>query len=180
VIAHVLTATRVLLVAPVAVALARPGFISPTALLALLCVAIATDYWDGRVARLTNTASARGQLFDHATDFLFVTAGLTGAAVSGIVTPVLPAVIVVAFGQYMLDSYLLHRQKRLRMSVIGRWNGVLYFVPLVIISASRLELFSGVGSLLTHTAGVLGYLLVVSTLVSIVDRAIAPRRIRLG
>ena len=31
---------------------------------------------DGRVARMTGTASARGQLFDHGTDCLFVTGGL--------------------------------------------------------------------------------------------------------
>jgi phosphatidylglycerophosphate synthase len=180
VIAHALTATRLLLAAPVAMGLARPDVTSPVSLLALIGVAIATDYWDGRVARLTNSLSARGQLFDHATDFLFVTAGLIGAAVGGLVTPVLPAVIVVAFGQYVLDSYLLHRQKELRMSVIGRWNGVLYFVPLVVISVSRLDLLSGVELPLTRATGVLGWLLVVSTVVSIVDRTLAPRRMGLG
>ena len=172
--AHALTALRLLLVAPVAVAFARPAFLDPSVLLVLLGVAIATDYWDGRVARMTETASARGQLFDHATDFVFVTAGLAGAARAGLVTPILPVLIIIAFGQYVLDSYLLHRQKQLRMSAIGRWNGILYFVPLVVISVSRLGPFRDAASLLTLTAGAIGYALVVSTVVSVIDRAIAP------
>ena len=115
--AHALTAARLLLVAPVAVAFARPQFLDPSVALVLLCVAIATDYWDGRVARMTDTASAKGQLFDHGTDFVFVTAALAGAAMAGLVTPILPVLIITAFGQYVLDSYLLYRQKQLRWSV---------------------------------------------------------------
>ena len=174
--AHALTAVRLLLVVPVAVAFARPGFLAPGVLFVLLVVAIATDYWDGRLARVTNTASAGGQLFDHGTDFLFVTTGLAGAAVAGLVTPILPVLIVIAFGQYVLDSHWLYRQKQLRMSVIGRWNGVFYFVPLVVISVSRLGLASDVAPLLTLAAGALSYVLVVSTVVSVIDRALSPVR----
>ena len=115
--AHGLTSARLLLVAPVAVAFARPQFLDPSVVLVLLCVAIATDYWDGRVARMTDTASAKGQLFDHGTDFVFVTAPLAGAAMAGLVTPILPVLIIMAFGQYVLDSYLLYRQKQLQWSV---------------------------------------------------------------
>ena len=173
---HALTAVRLLLVAPVAVAFAQPKFLDPTVVLVLLCVAIATDYWDGRVARRTGTASAKGQLFDHATDFLFVTAALAGAAMAGLVTPVLPVLIIIAFGQYVLDSYLLYQQKQLRMSLIGRWNGILYFVPLLVISVSRLGLSRDAASLLTLTAGALSYALIASTAVSLIDRAVAPIR----
>jgi phosphatidylglycerophosphate synthase len=176
VIAHALTSARLLLVAPVALAFARPDFLDASVLLVLLCVAIATDYWDGRVARVTETASAQGQLFDHSTDFLFVTAALAGAALAGVVTPVLPVLIIIAFGQYVLDSYLLYRQKQLRMSVIGRWNGILYFVPLVVISVSRLGLIRDAASFLTSAAGALGYVLAASTAASILDRAVAPIR----
>lgn len=174
--AHALTSVRLLLVAPVAVAFARPGCLDPGLLVVLLCVAIATDYLDGRVARMTGTASAKGQLFDHATDFLFVTAALAGAAIVGLVTPFLPVVITVAFSQYVLDSYFLYRQQQLRMSAIGRWNGILYFVPIVVLAVSQLTPFRDIASLLTLTAGALGYALVASTVVSIIDRGIAPRR----
>ena len=174
--ANLLTAARLLMVVPVGVAFARPDVMAPGVLAVLLGGAIATDYLDGRIARMTNSASPTGQLFDHATDFLFVTSGLAGAAVRGSVTPVLPALIVVAFGQYVLDSYLMYRRKDLRMSAIGRANGVLYFVPLVLISVARLAPARGVAPILTLTAAILAYALVVTTVVSIVDRGLAPLR----
>ncbi len=87
-------------------------------------------------------------------------------------TPLLPVLIPVAFGQYVIDSYVWHRQRQLRASRLGRWNGILYFVPLVLIAASRLGL-PGAASLLP-AAGVLGYVLVASTVVSVIDRATTP------
>ena len=174
--ANALTAIRLALALPVAVALARPELLAPGVVALLLCLAIATDYLDGRIARATGTASAKGQLFDHGTDCLFVTAGLTGAAMTGLVTPMLPALIPVAFGQYVVDSYVWHRQRQLRASLLGRWNGILYFVPLVLIAASRLQLLRGAAMFLLTAAGVLGYVLVASTVASVIDRATTPFR----
>ena len=171
--ANLLTGLRLLLAVPTALAFARPEFIAPLLLLTLVGVAIATDFADGIVARRTDTASPRGQLFDHATDFLFVTSGLTGAAIAGQVTAALPLVIVVAFSQYVLDSYFLHRKKQLHMSFLGRWNGMFYFVPLVLIAVSRLDLVAGVAGIFSTLIILLSYLLVLSTIASIIDRAIA-------
>ena len=47
--------------------------------------------------------------------------------------------IVFAFSQYVADSYWLHRAKQLRMSFLGRWNGVLYFAPLLLIGVWELQ-----------------------------------------
>jgi phosphatidylglycerophosphate synthase len=176
--ATALTATRLALVLPTAVAFARPELLAPVALLLLLCVAMATDYLDGRVARMTGVASTTGQLFDHGTDCLFVTGGLAGAAMAGSVTPILPVLIPVAFGQYVVDSYVRSRQRQLRASALGRWNGILYFVPLVFIAVSRLRLAAGVAPFLLLMAGTLGYVLVASTVVSVIDRATTPFRSR--
>ncbi len=178
--ANLLTALRLLLAVPAALAFAQPEFMTPLLLLTLVGVAIATDFGDGIVARRTGTASPRGQLFDHATDFVFVTSGLAGAALAGQITAVLPIVIVVAFSQYVLDSYFLHRKKQLHMSFLGRWNGTLYFVPLVLIAVlrlavSRLDWVAGVAEIFSTLIVLLGYLLVLSTVASIVDRAISPR-----
>ncbi len=175
-LAHLLTGVRLVVALPVAVAIARPDFLSAGLLVVLVCLAIATDYVDGVVARRQGTASAGGQLFDHGTDFLFVTTGLTGAALADVVPLVLPVLITVAFGQYVFDSYWVHRQKRLRMSAIGRWNGVLYFVPLVLLAGARLEMGPDVRSVLTLTARAASYALVASTTVSIIDRATAALR----
>ena len=177
--ANLLTALRLLLAVPAALAFAQPEFMTPLLLLTVVGIAIATDFGDGIVARRTGTASPRGQLFDHTTDFLFVTSGLTGAAIAGQVTVALPIVIVVAFSQYVLDSYFLHRKKQLHMSFLGRWNGMFYFVPLVLIAVSRLAVSrldqaAGVAGILSTLIELLSYLLVLSTVASIVDRAIAP------
>jgi hypothetical protein len=94
-------------------------------------------------------------LFDHSTDCLFVTGGLAGAAIAGAVTPILPALIPLAFGQYFVDSYVWHRQRQLRASLLGRWNGILYFVPLVLLAAARLPFPAGLAALLRLAASVL-------------------------
>lgn len=176
--ANALTAVRLALVLPMAAALACPDLLAPGVLALVLCVAIATDYLDGPIARRTGTASAKGQLFDHSTDCLFVTGGLAGAAIAGVVTPILPVLVPLAFGQYVFDSYVWHRQRQLRASFLGRWNGILYFVPIVLVTAARLPFPAGLASLLRPAAGVLGYLLVTSTIVSMIDRATTPFRSR--
>ena len=169
--ANALTAIRLALVLPTAAAFARPELLAPSVVVLLLCVAIASDYLDGRLARTAGTASAKGQLFDHGTDCLFVTAGLAGAAMTGLVTPLLPVLIPVAFGQYVVDSYVWQRRRQLRASFLGRWNGILYFVPLVLVAASRLPFPRGFASFLLLAAALLGYLLVASTAASMIDRA---------
>ena len=174
--ANLLTGLRLLLAVPAAVAFARPGFMSPLLLVTLMSVAIATDFGDGIVARRRGSVSPRGQLFDHTTDFLFVTSGLVGAMIAGQIVPFLPILIVVAFAQYVLDSYFLHLEKRLRMSLVGRWNGIFYFVPLVLIAVSRLDFMAGVAGLFSMLIVLSSYLIILSTVASIVDRALAPRR----
>lgn len=175
-IANLLTAMRLLLVIPVAWSLADPTLVAPTVLFAMLLAAIASDYFDGKLARRFNTASANGMLFDHGTDFLFVTAGLTGSAIAGLTPLWLPVLIVFAFSQYVIDSYWLYRQKELRMSFLGRWNGVFYFVPLLLIALSRLEFLDFFAEFFALLIPVLSYALILSTLLSICDRFIAPLR----
>ena len=105
-----------------------------------------------------------------------MTSGLAGAAIAGTLTPILPVLIVIAFTQYVLDSHYFYHEKQLHMSFLGRWNGVFYFVPLGFIAASRLEFFAAIAEPLTQTVTVLAYLLALSTIASIIDRAIAPLR----
>lgn len=175
-IAHLLTALRFGLTLPLAVAFARPGFLPAGLAALLLAVALGSDYLDGAVARRQGTATPRGQLFDHATDCFFVTTCLGGAAVAGHVPWLLPVLIAIAFAQYVVDSYWIQRQARLRMSRIGRWNGIAYFAPLVIIATARLDLVPILTPPLLFLASAVAWLLVVSTLVSIADRATAVRR----
>ena len=80
----------------------------------------------------------------------------------------LPLLVALAFAQYVVDSYWLHRAGQLRMSALGRWNGILYFVPLG--GAILVEL--GLDFLRAPTRWV-AWALVASTLASIADRALA-------
>lgn len=166
-----------MLVIPVAWSCADPARFPSAALLVMLMLAIASDYFDGKVARKMNTASARGQLFDHTTDFLLVSSGLFGAAYAGLVFPWLPILIVLAFSQYVVDSYFLYRQKQLRMSFLGRWNGVFYFLPLIVIALMRLEPLAPLTPILNILLLVIVSALTLSTLASMLDRALAPMRL---
>ena len=171
--ANLFTALRLLLAVPVAWSIIDPQFIRPWLLLLLLVLAIASDLLDGIVARKLNTASAQGQLFDHATDFLFVVSGLAAAAYAKLLHPLLPILVAVAFSQYVLDSRFLFKQKHLHLSFLGRWNGILYFVPIVLIAVSRMEFIAQREPVLLLLISMFGYGLILSTLASIVDRAFA-------
>lgn len=172
-LAHCLTGLRLLLALPVALTLAGNALLSPPLLLLCLLAAIASDVLDGKVARRQGTASAAGQLFDHTTDCIFVSSGLAGAAYAGLVPIWLPPLVAIAFIQYVLDSRWRQRRKALRMSVIGRWNGVLYFVPLVLLALAWQAWLQPVAAPLYLLAHGLVWVLVASTLLSIVDRALA-------
>lgn len=172
--ANALTTIRLLLIGPVCWALLNPLAHHPILLALMIAVAIATDYADGKVARWRGTASARGMLFDHGTDFLFVTSTLAALASLGTLPRMLPVLIALAFSQYVLDSYFLYRQKSLRMSALGRWNGILYFGPTLLIALGRLPLPFAASELFTVSAQLLAVVLIASTGLSIVDRALAP------
>ena len=167
--ANLLTLARLLLVAPFTWLVARGD--APVWALTLFGVAIATDLADGPLARARGTASGVGRALDHASDFAFVDSGLAAAAWRGLVPWLLPVLVALAFAQYVADSYWLHRAGQLRMSALGRWNGILYFVPL----GGALLVDLGAGALAPPTHWV-SWLLVLSTLASIADRALSLRR----
>ncbi len=140
--------------------------------LAFACfwLAVLTDLADGRVARMRGEASPLGGLLDHSTDALFVSLGLAAVACGpGSVTALLPGLVALAFLQYTLDSRALVGRP-LRASLLGRYNGIAYFV---LLSAPVMR--EGLGLGWPSDAWVLGasWALVLSTLVSMLDRAVA-------
>jgi CDP-diacylglycerol--glycerol-3-phosphate 3-phosphatidyltransferase len=163
--ANALTALRLLLVAPFGYFMARGDSHSAGFALGTLAVALATDLLDGPIARRRGTVSAMSRTFDHATDFLFVTAGLFAGASRSAFPWILPICITAAFAQYALDSYWIHRQAELRGSKLGRYNGILYFVPLLLDILIRLGLV-----FLEPGLKILVWLLVLSTIVSMGQR----------
>ena len=133
-------------------------------------VALITDFLDGPIARRRGTVTAMSGTFDHTSDFLFVTSGLIGGALRGAFPWILPTLITAAFAQYVIDSYWVHRHTKLRRSKLGRYNGILYFVP------SIMDILIRMGArFLEPLLTILVWLLVVSTLISMAQRLMFRR-----
>lgn len=139
---------------------------------ALFWLAVGTDLLDGRVARRYGEATPFGGLLDHATDAAFVSAGLLAVAWRGEIPIWLPVLVVASFAQYALDSRALVGRP-LRTSLLGRWNGIAYFV-LLGIPVVRDGL--GLGWPPVSWVAAIGWALVATTLVSMGDRFLALRR----
>lgn len=168
--ANALTALRLLLVVPFAFFMTKGDVRSAAFALVVWVVALITDFLDGPIARRRGTVTALSGTFDHTTDFLFVTSGLFAGAFRGVFPWILPILIVAAFSQYVIDSYWIHRHAKLRGSKLGRYNGMLYFVPTCIEIIIRLGV-RWLQPLLT----ILVWVLVLSTLVSMAQRLILGR-----
>jgi CDP-diacylglycerol--glycerol-3-phosphate 3-phosphatidyltransferase len=168
--ANALTAVRFLLVVPFAFFMAKGDRGSAIFALFAWVVALITDFLDGPIARRRGTVTAFSGTFDHATDFLFVTSGLFAGALRGAFPWILPALITAAFAQYVIDSYWIHRHAKLRGSKLGRWNGILYFVPPVVDCLIRMGL-----GFLAPALTVFVWLLVASTLISMGERLMFRR-----
>lgn len=170
--ANALTALRLLLVAPFAFFMARGDVRSAVFALIVWAVGLTTDFLDGPVARRRGTVTAWSGTFDHTTDFLFVTSGLFAGAYRRVFPWILPALIVAAFSQYVIDSYWIHRQSKLRGSKLGRYNGMLYFVP------HPMEILIRLGArFLQPVLTILVWALVASTLVSMGQRVLMFRKL---
>jgi CDP-diacylglycerol--glycerol-3-phosphate 3-phosphatidyltransferase len=168
--ANALTAGRLLLVLPFAFFMAKGDRGAAISALAIWVVALTTDFLDGPIARRTGTVTAFSGTFDHTSDFLFVTSGLYAGALRGAFPWILPFLITAAFAQYFIDSYWVHRHAKLRGSKLGRYNGILYFVPSIMDILIRLGL-----RFLEPLLTILVWLLVLSTLLSMGQRLMFRR-----
>ena len=168
--ANALTAIRLLLVIPFAFCMTKGDVRFAVFALIVWAVALLTDFLDGPIARSRGTVTAWSGTFDHTTDFLFVTSGLFAGAYRGAFPWILPALIVAAFSQYFIDSYWIHRHRKLRGSKLGRYNGMLYFVPPCMETLIRLGV-----RFLQPLLTILVWALVVSTLVSMGQRLMLSR-----
>jgi phosphatidylglycerophosphate synthase len=138
----------------------------------VLMVAVATDIADGYVARKKASVSSLGGLLDHGSDAIFVTVTLSALAALELVPIVLPPLVIAAFTQYVLDSRTLSGQP-LRASHIGRYNGIAYFV---LAGFPTMQHALGIYLLTDPWFMYIGWLLVLTTVVSMTDRLVALLR----
>jgi phosphatidylglycerophosphate synthase len=169
--ANALTALRALAAPALVVAILGQATVVAALLFTL---AVITDLADGRVARRYGEVTRLGGLLDHATDAVFVSAGLGALAHQGLTPGPLPWLIVAAFVQYVVDSRA-SASRPLRASSLGRWNGIAYFVALAIPVVRDSLGLGWPGAWLVQG---FGWALVVSTLVSMSERAWAWRHQR--
>jgi len=174
--ANALTTFRLLLAYPFTLCMIAPDTRHAMWAALIFLAAVVSDLFDGAIARWLGSASTAGRLFDHTADVLFVMGGLTAGAARGVFPWALPAVVAIAFSQYVIDSYVTDRARGLRPSWLGRYNGIFYFVPLAVDIAVRLGA-ARLGPILI----VIAWLLVASTLLSMGERlqttlAAPPRR----
>ena len=161
--ANGLSAARLAATPPCAYAIATSSWRIAAA---LFVFAVLTDLLDGPVARRRGEVSALGGLVDHATDAFFCAVTLGALALAGFVPAALPFLVAGAFMQYAADSKAL-AGRLLRTSLIGRYNGIAYFVLAGIpIIRNALGLTWPTDALVLG----IGWALVLTTVVSMLDR----------
>ena len=171
--ANVLSVLRLIVAMPCAFAIWNGAW---RAAAVLFVTAVLTDVFDGIVARRRGEVTVFGGLLDHSIDATFVTVTLGALALLGIVPALLPVLAIASFLQYVWDSAALSGAP-LRASVLGRWNGIGYFVMVgVVVIARALELTWPAPAWISIAA----WALVVSTGISMCDRGYALWRIRRG
>ena len=122
--ANVLSLSRAVLVAPIAWLVYRGGPVGP--MFGLIGLAIATDWFDGRVARLTDTVSEWGKVLDATADKLAAAAVtialLTRPAEAG---PSLPLwfVVLAVTRDVLLAAGGLVQSRRLGRFTSSLWSG---------------------------------------------------------
>jgi cardiolipin synthase len=161
--ANFVTAMR-LFAAPLLALAIHAGLPRPAAV--LFAVGVATDFLDGWASRRLGEVSPGGRTFDHATDAIFVAAGLAALASRGALPVWLAPLVMLAFLQYALDSGGFSG-RFLRASSLGRANGIAYYVLLGIPVVRDALGLSWPPAVLVRA---LGWLLVATTLVSMAER----------
>ena len=164
--ANLLTLTRLACVIPCSWAIINQRWVLGAGLFLL---AVVTDFADGRLARRYQHDTPLGGLLDHGTDAVFVVVALACLALGGYLTWLLSVLVAAAFLQYTLDSNALAGQ-RLRASWLGRVNGIAYFVMVGVPIIRNALQWQWPSSELIQA---LGWLLVGSTVASMLDRGIA-------
>lgn len=100
--AHGITALRVLLTVPLLLAIT--GSVAAWIAAPLFAIIAASDVLDGRVARAAGTASGWGRAFDHGADILFVLSCFLTYAAIGVAPWWVPASVAFAFALYVIDA----------------------------------------------------------------------------
>ena len=140
---------------------------------ALFLYAVFSDLIDGPIARKSNQVTSFGGRLDHTADALFVFSGLSALAILDELPWTLAIVQLGAFIEYAFYGQKV--QSPLRMSQLGRINGILYFVLIGFVIfqiALNINEFNAIATVITS---LFAWTLIGSTLLSILIRVQARR-----
>ena len=130
--ADALSGMRLLLAAVMPWLLVRGG-VWP---LLVWCLAAASDYVDGPLARRRGTSSLRGAVLDNVADIAFVMVGLTTAGALLLIPWLVPVSIALSAGLYAAASMWSHAPGALARSRVGHWAGVLNYACLGLVTGA--------------------------------------------
>jgi phosphatidylglycerophosphate synthase len=166
--ANLLSASRLILaglwLAAYAFGDRRPALLGPIAL-----AAAASDFADGRLARLAGFTDQFGRWLDALADIVFILVALSCEVRTGSIPAYIPALIALSFAQYALDSVLILGSAVPVASRLGHWAGAFnYFLVIMLAFAPpRLP-----GRLIRPAAPLIGLFY----FTAIVERALNYRR----
>jgi phosphatidylglycerophosphate synthase len=144
---------------------------------ALVVLAAATDFTDGRVARSAGTPTRHGALLDNVADVAFVLGGTATAVVLGLLPWAVPAAIALSVGAYAIASARLSADTGapcLARSRSGHVAGVVNYLVVALVAAA-IALPGPAWKLLLAVAAAAG---VAANLAAVAERAMrapAPR-----
>jgi len=141
----------------------HPGFA------VIAAVASASDFLDGRLARRLGVAHSAGRWLDSIADVTFVLAALGCEAAAGSIPTYIPVLIALSFGQYAVDSILLHRAGTPVRSRLGHWGGVINYALVVALA------FSAPGSMARALVAHVIPIIALFYVAAIIERALAYR-----
>ena len=162
--AHLLSLLRIILAGVTACVISQQDWVAATW---FFCLAAITDVLDGPLSRRLGLASRLGTIPHHSADAIFVTIVTCALWKGGYLPAILPVAIFAAFLQYVLDSKAFSG-KPLRTNRLGKLNGIGYFILIGI------ALFANSTATMDNLAPMvnsLGYLLSITTLLSMISRA---------
>ena len=110
---------------------ARAGKRGPLLLITL--AAIASDFFDGRLARRLNVESAAGRWLDAIADVAFVLTAMVSEVIAGRLPVYVPVLVTLLFAQYAVDS--AWRSGQPIASRIGHWCGIVNYVVVLMLSS---------------------------------------------
>ena len=138
-----------------------PGILGPVSL-----ASAASDFFDGRVARWTESVDTFGRWLDSFADVAFVLTVLVCEAHAGAIAAYLPVLIAASFSQYALDSTMISQSSAPVRSRLGHWGGVINFALAIALSVKL------VSSLLARLIKELSPFLALFYLAAMFERAI--------